>query len=204
MIRFSIQAREDRAQALIDLLDSKLQPATFKQYSGGQPDPFGDISSMAPHAVSTSYVAGDYVTSGLNYYRAENDGTSDASAPTFPTDGGTVADNDITWSDMGEIPVLQGTLTLSKPCGTVTTTKVGSQYQVFIDFDPWTEDSSADAGGTASWGRLSDGDGNVVLDGDIGLEGSGAMFQINTTNIIPGSPIKIKTGTAPKLIEGGA
>lgn len=50
-----------------------------------------------------------------HYYRAENSGTSAATAPTWPTDGGTVADNDITWQDMGEIPVLLGTLTLSQP-----------------------------------------------------------------------------------------
>ena len=203
-MRLNTSLRTARAQSIVDALDAAVTAAVFKQYSGGQPDPFGDINSMAVHAVSTAYLAGDYVTSGLHYYRAENDGTSGGSAPTFPTDGGTVNDNDITWKDMGEIPVLLGTLTLSQPCGTVTTTQNGSQFEVAIEFDPWTEDSSANAGGNASWGRLCDGDGNVVLDGSVGLAGSGATFQINTTTIISGAPIRIKSGTTPKLIEGGA
>lgn len=131
-----------------------------------------------------------------HYYRAENSGTSAATAPTWPTDGGTVADNDITWQDMGEIPVLLGTLTLSQPAGTIA--------NGILTLNTITEDSSADANNTATWGRFRDGDGNPVLDGSIGVAGSGADFIINTTNIVAGGPIRIADGTTPQLIEPGA
>ncbi|MDO6419393.1 hypothetical protein Q4508_12610 [Amphritea sp. 2_MG-2023] len=107
-----------------------------------------------------------------------------------------MTDNDITWQDMGEIPVLLGTLTLSQPAGTVA--------DGVLTFDAWTEDSSADASNTATWGRFRDGDGNNVLDGSIGTAGSGADFTINTADIVAGGPIRIKAGTTPQLIEPGA
>ncbi|WP_051298680.1 hypothetical protein [Marinobacterium litorale] len=204
-IRMTTPLRTARAQTIIDALDAAVTPGVFEQYSGGQPDPDVSVDSIPAHAVSTAYTTGQYVTAGLHYYRAENDGTSAGTAPTWPTNGGTVTDNDITWQDMGEIPVLLGTLTLSQPCGTVVTTPVSAGVtSVALEFSAWTEDSSADANGTATWGRFRDGDGNNVLDVSVGLEGSGAAFTINTTEIISGGPIRIKENTTPALTEPGA
>ncbi|WP_299197991.1 hypothetical protein [uncultured Amphritea sp.] len=195
-IRMSTTLRNARATAIITALDAAATPAVFEQYSGGQPDPDASITSMTAHAVSTAYTAGDYATAVGHYYRAENTGTSAGATPVWPTDGGTVADNDITWQDMGEIPVLLATLTLSQPSGSVA--------NGVLTFDAWTEDSSADASNIASWGRFKDGDGNNVLDGSVGVTGSGAAFIINTTNIVSGGPVRIKSGTTPQLIEPGA
>lgn len=195
-IRMTTSLRNARATAIITALDAAATAAVFEQYSGGQPDPDAGIDSIPAYSTSTSYTDADYVAAVGHYYRAENSGTSDSTGPSWPTDGGTVTDNDIVWQDMGEIPVLLGTLTLSQPCGTIA--------NGVLTFDAWTEDSSADASNTATWGRFRDGDGNNVLDGSVGVAGSGADFTINTANIVSGGPIRIKEGTTPQLIEPGA
>lgn len=196
MIRMQTAIRNARSQVILDALDAAATAATFEPYSGGQADPEKEVAAIPAHSTSTAYTAGDYVTAVGHYYRAENDGTSAATAPTWPTEGGTVADNDITWQDMGEIPELLGTLTLSQPAGTIA--------NGILTLNTITEDSSADANNTATWGRFRDGDGNPVLDGSIGVLGSGADFIINTTNIVQGGPIRIADGTTPQLIEPGA
>jgi hypothetical protein len=204
MIRIKTSVRQARAQDIIDALDAAATPGYFEQYSGGQADPDASVDSIPAHAVSTGYTAGDYVTAVGHYYRAQNDGTSAGTAPTWPTDGSTVTDNDIVWQDMGEVPVLLGTLTLSQPCGSVVVTPLpGGLTEVALEFNAWTEDASADASNIARWGRFKDGDGNAVLDGSVGESGSGADFIINTENIVAGGPIRIKAGTTPKLIEPG-
>lgn len=202
-IRIHPSVRVATAQARLDAIDAAATAGAFRQYSGGQPDTERSVDALAAHAVSTAYVTGDYVTAVGHYYRAENDGTSAGTAPTWPTDGSTVVDNDITWQDMGEIPVLLGTLTLSQPCGQIVQTPIGALTEVALEFYAWTEDSSADASNTATWGEFVDGDGNVVLNGSTGTAGRGADFEINTTDIIAGGPIRIKSGTTPKLIEPG-
>lgn len=56
------------------------------------------------HATSTSYSLGDKVFPAApngHWYQATAGGTSDAAAPVWPTDGGTVTDGTVTWQDMG-------------------------------------------------------------------------------------------------------
>lgn len=191
-IRQNTPTRNACMQARLDLIDAALTPGTVHMMAGGQPDPWADVSSIPAHAISTAYTAGDYVTAGLHYYRAETSGTSAATAPTWSTDGSTVADNDITWQDMGETPVLLGTLTLSQPAGTVT--------DGVLTFAAISEDPAADTNGTCTWARISDGDGNPVMDLPVGEIGSGQPIQINTTNIVQGGPLRI---TSAVLTEGG-
>ena len=53
-----------------------------------------------------------------------------------------------------------------------------------------TDDSSADATGTASWFRLFKSDGTtVVMDGDVGT--SGSDLNLNTTSIVAGGPVQV-------------
>jgi len=80
---------------------------------------------------------------------------------------------------------LLGTLTCSDPCGSVS----GKT----ILFDAITQDSSADATGTASFARLLDSDLNVVIDVDITAFDGGGTLQLNTINIVAGGPIIINT-----------
>ena len=76
---------------------------------------------------------------------------------------------------------LLGTLTCSDPCGS-TASKT-------LTFGAITQDSSADATGTAAWARIADSLGVVVADVDVSTTGGGGVIQLNTTNIVAGGPI---------------
>ncbi len=54
-----------------------------------------------------------------------------------------------------------------------------------------TGDTAADATGTATWFRVVDSAGNHVLDGDVGVTGSGADLEFNTVTIAAGVTINI-------------
>ena len=83
------------------------------------------------------------------------------------------------------VQVLLGTLTFSDPCGTVAT---GALTMSTI-----TQDSSADATGTATWARIADSTDSAVMDIDISTTGGGGTLQLNTTNIVAGGPILISS-----------
>jgi len=79
--------------------------------------------------------------------------------------------------------VLLGTLTFSYPSGTVASgTFTGSAI---------TQDSSADASGTATWARVLSSTSAVVMDIDVTTTGGGGTLQMNTTNIVIGGPILV-------------
>lgn len=86
-------------------------------------------------------------------------------------------------SDAVTSQTLLGTLTFSDPCGTVAS---GSLTMSAI-----TQDSSADATGTASWARIADSTGATVMDIDVTNTGGGGTLQLNTVNIVVGGPILI-------------
>jgi len=54
-----------------------------------------------------------------------------------------------------------------------------------------TQDSSADAAGTATWFRASDGNGLAVIDGDVTTNGSGGALQLNNTAIALNDTVNI-------------
>src|SRR5574337_168696 len=80
---------------------------------------------------------------------------------------------------------LLGTLTCSDPCGSVTSG--------VLTFSSITQDSSADATGTAAWVRIADSSGTAVVDLAVGTSGSDINF--NTTSIVSGGPISISSLT---------
>lgn len=80
-----------------------------------------------------------------------------------------------------------GTLTFSDPAGSVTS-------GVFTA-SAITQDSSADASGTATWARIKDSSGATVGDIDVTVTGGGGLLQLNTTNIVIGGPILISSCT---------
>ena len=86
---------------------------------------------------------------------------------------------------------LLGTLTFSDPCGT---TASGTLTMSAI-----TQDTAADATGTATWARIADSTGATVCDVDVTTTGGGGTLQFNTTNFVIGGPILISafTITAP-------
>jgi len=187
MMGFSVAIRTAMAQAIIDNIDGGAGAGLLEMYAGGRPDTCKSISAMPAHAVSTAYSLGDYVTSGTNYYRADNGGTSAGSAPTFPTNGTTVTDNDITWQDMGVIPVKLGTLTFSDPCGTAAAG--------VLTFSAITEDTNADASGIAAWARATDSNSVAAADFSAGAIDSGEDIEMNTTNVVQNGPIRANSGS---------
>jgi hypothetical protein len=90
--------------------------------------------------------------------------------------------------------VLLGTLTFSA-------TSAPDASGGVLTFSAITEDSSADATGTATWARATDSDSTFVMDMSVGMSGSGADIIMNTTSIVAGGPIRVDSGT---LTDGDA
>lgn len=86
--------------------------------------------------------------------------------------------------------VLLATLTFS---GTAFAAPASSGGNAVAVANPITQDSAADATGTASWFRVLKSDGTAVWDGDIGV--SGADMNFVTTSFTAGQPVQITSWT---------
>jgi len=89
--------------------------------------------------------------------------------------------------------VLIGTCIMSANSGTVA--------NGILTFNPIADDTAADASGIIAWARLSDGDGNFVMDIECGLTGSGAGIIVNQLSVQAGGLIKVVSGV---ITEGNA
>ena len=78
-----------------------------------------------------------------------------------------------------------GTCTCSTTAGTFS----GRRFT----FNAITQDSSADASGTATWARFKSGAGTAVVDVDVTTTGGGGFMQMNNTSITIGGPISISS-----------
>ncbi|MBK7424553.1 MAG: hypothetical protein IPJ48_16540 [Propionivibrio sp.] len=58
-----------------------------------------------------------------------------------------------------------------------------------------TQDTAADATGTATWARIADSTGATVCDVDVTATGGGGTLQFNTTSFVIGGPILISSFT---------
>lgn len=58
-----------------------------------------------------------------------------------------------------------------------------------------TDDSSADATGTATWARLSTSGGTAVFDVNVGQTGDNTSIEFNTTSFVAGAEIKMTSCT---------
>jgi len=70
-----------------------------------------------------------------------------------------------------------------------------------LTFNAITQDSSANATGTASWFRLSTSGGTAVVDGSVTATGGGGDLQLVTTSIVSTQPVSV---TSLVLTEGNA
>lgn len=75
-------------------------------------------------------------------------------------------------------------LTCSDPSASPSATKT-------LTLSAITQDSSANATGTATFFRLVDSTGLAVLQGDVTATGGGGALEMNTTSIITGGPVQI-------------
>jgi hypothetical protein len=91
-------------------------------------------------------------------------------------------------SDAISTQTLLGTLTFSDPSGATPTGGVFTASAI-------TQDSSADATGTAAWARIADSTGATVMDVDITATGGGGAMQMNTTSVVIGGPLLISALT---------
>ena len=65
-----------------------------------------------------------------------------------------------------------------------------------------TQDTSANATGTASWFRLFQSNGTTaVVDGDVTVTAGGGDLTLNTVSIVAGGPVQV---TSAVFTEGGA
>lgn len=78
-----------------------------------------------------------------------------------------------------------GTLALSYPCGAVA--------DGALTFGAITQDSQADATGTATWARVYDSTGVAKIDVDATVTGGTGFMQMNTTGVIINGPILINS-----------
>lgn len=82
---------------------------------------------------------------------------------------------------------LLGTVTLSKPCATVS--------NGVLTFATIADDSVADNTGTIAWARMLSGAGDFVMDTNCGVSGSGAVFIFNSLSVIAGGVIGVVSGS---------
>lgn len=81
--------------------------------------------------------------------------------------------------------VLLGTCTCTPTAGAVATRA--------LTFDAITQDSAADATGTAAWCRFKNRDGVAIIDGDVTNTSGNGFAKLNTTSIVIGGPILVSS-----------
>lgn len=94
----------------------------------------------------------------------------------------------------GTVTTLLATLTFSDPCAASVTAGV-------LTFDTITDDTSADASGTATWGRIEDSNSTFVIDCSVGGPASGEDVELNSAVIASGATVSI---TSAAITDSGA
>jgi hypothetical protein len=95
----------------------------------------------------------------------------------------------------GTKPAGPGTaITSQTKLGTLTCSATFGTYSAgVLTANTITQDSAADATGTAAWYRLKTSGGTALIDGEIGT--SGSDLNLNTLSIVTGGPISISSFT---------
>lgn len=86
----------------------------------------------------------------------------------------------------GAATTLLAELTLSDPCAAGASSGV-------LTFSAITTDSSANATGTATWGRIVTSAGAFVLDCSVGTSGTDVI--LNTASIVSGASVSVTSAT---------
>lgn len=89
----------------------------------------------------------------------------------------------------GTRPATGGTATTLLAQLALSATAAGSAASGVLTFSAITQDSSADATGTATWFRLTTSGGTAVVDGDVGI--SGSDLNLTTASIVATQPVSV-------------
>lgn len=93
----------------------------------------------------------------------------------------------------GSRPATGGTATTLLAELALSATAAGSASSGVLTFSAITNDSSANATGTATWFRITTSGGTHVIDGSVGTSGSDLNF--NTTSFVSGAVISVTSLT---------
>lgn len=94
----------------------------------------------------------------------------------------------------GTQPATGGTATTLLAELTLNATFAAAAAAAVLTLNAITQDSAADATGTATWFRMVKSDGTtIVMDGTVGT--SGADLNLNTTSIVVGGPVAVTSFT---------
>lgn len=93
----------------------------------------------------------------------------------------------------GVRPATGGTATTLLAELTCTDPSAGAASGGVLTFSSITQDSSANASGTATWFRMVDSNATFVMDGNVGT--SGSDLNLTTTGIVITQPVSISSAT---------
>jgi hypothetical protein len=99
----------------------------------------------------------------------------------------------------GSRPASGGTATTLLAELALSATAAGAASSGVLTLNAITQDSSANATGTATWFRIVTSGGTFVIDGSVGT--SGSDLNLTTTSIVSGQPVSITSFT---ITEGNA
>lgn len=99
----------------------------------------------------------------------------------------------------GTRPATGGTATTLLAELALSATAAGASSGGVLTFSAITQDSSANATGTATWHRFTTSGGTALIDGNCGTSGSDLNF--NTTSIVSGAAVAVSSYT---ITDGNA
>jgi hypothetical protein len=99
----------------------------------------------------------------------------------------------------GTRPATGGTATTLLAELTLSVTSFGAASAGVITANAITQDSSANATGTATWFRITTSAGAAVLDGSVGVTSSGEDLELNSVSIGIGNIVDV---TSLTITEG--
>ena len=168
----------------IQLSKSNLAEANFKVENE-------DGASAPDWIASTGYILNDTVvpsTPNGHYYKCTTAGSSDVSEPTWTTDGSTVSDGSVVWTDMGVIEYTADTdytinyrIGLVKPMSSGSITE-GESLQVTYDFNAIS--GSLIAGSSQPTIKTK-----LMLDGRNAADGKAVMVRVDEAILTPSSEV---------------
>ena len=150
-----------------------------------------DGASASAWQVSTAYSVGDLVIPTVangHYYKCSTAGSSDATEPTWPTDGSTVVDATAQWLDMGTIEKTKDTdYRVNYRIGLLEILASGG----IVDGDVLkvTYDSNAISGYTINGSVQPTIKAKLMLDGKNFADGKAVIVRVDEAVLTPGGEV---------------